>query len=708
MKNIRFCPNCYNGEVAEGICPVCGFDPNGEIVLSHTLPVGTKLADRYFVGKVLGEGGFGITYVGFDTRLELKLAIKEYYPVGYANREHTEKTHSVYSYIGDKTEVFEKGMDRFIKEARRLSKFAKEPGIVTVTDFFTENNTAYIIMEYVEGNSLKDVLAQHGKVAEKSVLEMLEPIIITLDKMHKAGIIHRDIAPDNIMLEPNGKAKLIDFGAASEVTTANGKSTIAMIKSGFAPEEQYDNNHNRQGTWTDVYGICATMYAAIEGVTPPDAIARLRGEPLVPMSGDVSPATRTAIENGLIMTAEKRTQTMAQLLSELHGENLKAAAITPTVPVEPVSVTMPVEPASITLPVEPASVTLPVEPASVTLPVEPVSAVKPVDAVSAVESDSVAPTSSVKSVSLFAKIAKSFSKLTPSTILAGSAVAAAVAICIAVPIIISNGSSSAIDTMNEEDTVSISASDTTIADREGANASGFWDTAYSENPDMKIAEQEDANASGFWDTAYTEATVTTTPQPDYNEFESGSTATTTVRNQDSPEAVVTTTRYPTTTVRGTTTARTTTIRGTTTARQNTTTRATTRYNSTTTKAATTTAPRAAVTTAPTTKTTARVTTAPTTTKATTTAATTTVYVPKDIEDIPVIPIENFESETTTTKKVDPVSAETATTTTTKFDLVSALRDSDRTEGSTIFSYSGTDPVEFHYDNGTTVLIIGEP
>ncbi|MDR0974872.1 MAG: protein kinase [Ruminococcus sp.] len=320
MKNIRICPNCYNGEISDEKCPVCGFVPGGEAVLSHTLPVGTSLQERYFVGKVLGEGGFGITYVGFDTRLDMKVAIKEYYPVGYANRKHNDNTHSVYSYVGYKTEVFEKGMERFIKEARRLSKFAKEPGVVTVTDFFNENNTAYIVMEYVEGDSLKDVLAEHGKIAEKSVLEMLEPIISTLEKMHKAGIIHRDIAPDNIMLESDGKAKLIDFGAAAEVEASSGKSTIAIVKSGFAPEEQYDNNRDRQGSWTDVYEICATMYAAIEGTTPPDAIARLRGVALPPMNENVSEKTRTAIENGLIMAVEKRTQTMGQLLSELHGE----------------------------------------------------------------------------------------------------------------------------------------------------------------------------------------------------------------------------------------------------------------------------------------------------------------------------------------------------------------------------------------------------
>lgn len=323
------CPACFKQTAMnEGVCSACGFDEHSPVINTHLLPVGTLLANKYKIGKMLGEGGFGITYLGFDTLLEMKVAVKEYYPGGFANREHTDNTHSVYSYPGERGEYFQRGMERFMKEAKRLSKFAGEPGVVTVRDFFYENNTAYIVMEFVEGTSLKNVMKQHGKISEASVLIMLEPIIETLAKMHKAGILHRDIAPDNIMLQPDGTAKLIDFGASADIES-NNNSTLVIVKYGYAPEEQHDRTRARQGTWTDVFGICATIFCAIEGVPPTDSSDRLRGAAMSEFTVPVSEKTKRAIMNGLALYPTDRTQTMDDLLRELHTE------VIPPIPPKP-------------------------------------------------------------------------------------------------------------------------------------------------------------------------------------------------------------------------------------------------------------------------------------------------------------------------------------------------------------------------------------
>jgi serine/threonine protein kinase len=303
----------------DGVCSECGYIIADADERNHALPAGTILSERYFVGNVLGEGGFGITYIGFDTRLDIRVAIKEYYPTAFASREVSATTHSVYSYSGEKGDFFKRGLDRFMKEAKSLTRFSREPAVVSVTDFFHENGTAYIVMEFVEGDSLKTVLKKHGRIGEESALILMTPMIKALAKMHKAGIIHRDIAPDNIMIEPDGTARLIDFGSAMEATGDN-KSTVAMIKHGFAPEEQHDSNHSRQGSWTDVYSICATLYAVIEGETPTDALDRLRGEELKDFTAPVSETTKKAIMKGLEILPKNRIQTMDELLSMLEGE----------------------------------------------------------------------------------------------------------------------------------------------------------------------------------------------------------------------------------------------------------------------------------------------------------------------------------------------------------------------------------------------------
>jgi serine/threonine protein kinase len=238
------------------------------------------------------------------------------------SREPGDKTHTVHTFTGSKEEFFKKGLERFLNEAKRLSKFLNSPGVVNVIDVFSENNTAYIAMEFIDGTSLSNVLKGVGKFSEESMLYMFLPIIKTLAKMHAAGIIHRDIAPDNIMLQPDGSAKLIDFGAAIDsAETGDNKSTVALVKHGYAAEEQYDSNHSRQGTWSDVYSICATMYRTLTGNTPPEALERLRGTPLPEITEPVSEKVKNAIYHGMAVSAKDRTQSMDGLLDEISGKS---------------------------------------------------------------------------------------------------------------------------------------------------------------------------------------------------------------------------------------------------------------------------------------------------------------------------------------------------------------------------------------------------
>jgi serine/threonine protein kinase len=303
-----------------GICKSCGFNAKAPRKVTDKLPLTTSLKGRYMVGRVLGQGGFGITYVGYDIKKNRKIAIKEYYPNNYAERETSSKKHTVYSYSSeDKLAVFNRGLDRFVKEGQRLSKFASAPGIVTVYDMFKENGTFYIVMEFVSGKSLKQVLKEKGgRLPEQEVLKLLKPVIVSLGYVHSEGLIHRDIAPDNIMIQPDGTAKLIDFGAASEAIS-DGAGTIAMHKPGYAPEEQYDTSgHQRQGTWTDVYAISATIFKAIEGKTPPDAIERLTGnKPFNGFTLPVSESTKKAIMHGLEIYQKDRIKDISGLLAEL-------------------------------------------------------------------------------------------------------------------------------------------------------------------------------------------------------------------------------------------------------------------------------------------------------------------------------------------------------------------------------------------------------
>ena len=286
----------------------------------HCLRKGTRLIGRYTIEGVLGQGGFGITYLGIDELHEKKVAIKEFFPQGIVTRNIEYQDTVTVTFVGEK-DNYEKGKERFLKEARTMAKFSKDEGIVKALDFFEINNTAYIVMEYLEGITLKQYLRENQRIAPEDLIELLVPLIESLDEIHSQGMIHRDISPDNIMVLPDGRIKLMDFGAARDYTEFGEKSLSIVLKPGYAPPEQYQT-HGVQGPWTDIYALCATMYKCITGENPPDAIDRLVDDHLKKISAfgfTVSPQIEEAIIKGMSVAAKDRYQNVGDFCEDLYG-----------------------------------------------------------------------------------------------------------------------------------------------------------------------------------------------------------------------------------------------------------------------------------------------------------------------------------------------------------------------------------------------------
>ena len=286
----------------------------------HCLRKETRLIGRYTIEGVLGQGGFGITYLGIDELHEKKVAIKEFFPQGIVTRNIEYEDTVTVTFVGEKAN-YEKGKERFLKEARTMAKFSKDEGIVKALDFFEINNTAYIVMEYLEGITLKRYLRENQRIAPEDLIELLVPLIESLDEIHSQGMIHRDISPDNIMVLPDGRIKLMDFGAARDYTEFGEKSLSIVLKPGYAPPEQYQT-HGVQGPWTDIYALCATMYKCITGENPPDAIERVMDDSLKKISefGIVIPTQEeAAIIKGMSVSAKDRYQDIKDFCEDLYG-----------------------------------------------------------------------------------------------------------------------------------------------------------------------------------------------------------------------------------------------------------------------------------------------------------------------------------------------------------------------------------------------------
>ena len=303
-------------------CPKCGFDPQQIRGNEYALPPQTILAGKYLVGRVLGQGGFGITYIGWDIALERKVAIKEYYPNGQANR--TPGTRVLTWYTSDNAlQARQAGMEMFLKEARKMARVDDIPGVVRVRDLFRENDTAYIVMDFVEGETLKARLKRTGPMSWDQAKDIFRPAIRAMEQVHKAGLIHRDLSPDNLMLTPEGKVKILDLGAAKDLNINTGASSMQVAKGGFSPFEQY-TQRGGSGPWTDVYAMAATIYYTLTGKIPPAAIDRIEEDTIswdLPRIDTLPSNALEALKQAMTVSAKKRTQTMGELQDGLSEKS---------------------------------------------------------------------------------------------------------------------------------------------------------------------------------------------------------------------------------------------------------------------------------------------------------------------------------------------------------------------------------------------------
>ena len=313
------CFNCMNdlSQAAGSKCPVCGFDNADYRQPDHILPGGTLLHDRYYIGRMLGKGGFGITYIGYDMTLCTTVCIKEYFPSGGAMR-NTRHSHLVSWEGSEHSAFFKDRREMFVNEARKAARVRDLQSIVSVWDVFDENDTAYIVMQYIKGRTLMEYLRSRQTVLSfQECMSILRPIITDLIQVHKNGLIHRDISPDNIMLKDDGKPILLDLGSAKDITLGTDQSSTLVVKHGFSPPEQYTVSE-RIGTWTDVYALCATIYFCITGKLVPDALDRMLQEKTpLNIPATVPEDIAETLRSGLALRIEDRIQNAQELLYRL-------------------------------------------------------------------------------------------------------------------------------------------------------------------------------------------------------------------------------------------------------------------------------------------------------------------------------------------------------------------------------------------------------
>ncbi len=318
MDYHNLCLGCMEEKDAGKNCPRCGLHEGAGPESALHLPPGTVLQDKYLLGRALGQGGFGITYLAWDLNLNLKLAIKEYLPLDMASRATGQNTVSVYK--KELAGSFQYGLDKYLEEARTLARFAGHPSIVWVRDFFKANGTAYIVMEYVEGATLKEYLQTKQKpLSFEQALDIFMPVLDALKEVHAAGILHRDISPDNLLISNRGRVVLIDFGAARQAVGEQSQSLSVIMKPGFSPEEQY-HSRGKQGPWTDIYAVAASIYCTITGSAPPESLSRLSEDTLVAPSKlgiKIDPPLENALLKALAVKAEDRYQVVDEFQREL-------------------------------------------------------------------------------------------------------------------------------------------------------------------------------------------------------------------------------------------------------------------------------------------------------------------------------------------------------------------------------------------------------
>ncbi len=321
---MKLCMGCMNQiEDHLSTCPYCGFN---EITLrqeSYYLDPGTIIGGKYIVGRVLNYGGHTVSYLGMDAENNRKVIVKEYLPSDFSTRSEGEKDVTIYS--GDGQEQFEQGLTNFLNEANRIQQLGNVEGIVSVYDCVAENETGYVISEYVEGQTLKEILESGKKYSVEEAADFIRKILQGLSGVHRMNIVHCDISPETIMVTKTGDIKLMDFGATRYVTTANSKSLSIILKRGYAPEEQYRSKGVRR-PWTDVYAVGAVMYRMITGVVPQESVERALADDLKEpskMGVSISKNMENALMNALNVYQNERTPSAEEFLKELNSDSVK-------------------------------------------------------------------------------------------------------------------------------------------------------------------------------------------------------------------------------------------------------------------------------------------------------------------------------------------------------------------------------------------------
>ena len=328
----KYCFHCMKPLEASTTCRHCGYNNVNRLPgRPYHLHPGTVLNKRYLLGVALGEGGFGITYIGLDITLGKRVAVKEFFPFGTATRDAQASDVKVIQ--AEKQTFFQGGVERFLAEAKNVAAFTEDDGIVDVLDYFQENNTAYIVMEYLEGKNLQEAVSENGVFSAERMIALSLPVIKSLSAMHSQGMIHRDISPDNLMLTKSGKLNLMDFGSARYYMSGEHGKEVTL-KHGYAPAEQYQRD-SRQGPYTDVYALCATIYYCITGIVPMNSPIRVSGDTLRAPSQlgvPITPQQEYALMHGLAPIAQFRTPNMEQLASELTAQPRYYPPVTPVQP----------------------------------------------------------------------------------------------------------------------------------------------------------------------------------------------------------------------------------------------------------------------------------------------------------------------------------------------------------------------------------------
>ncbi len=323
-RDMKLCMGCMN-EIEDHLstCPYCGFNETALRQESYYLDPGTIIGGKYIVGRVLSYGGHTVSYMGMDAEKNRKVIIKEYLPSDFSTRSEGEKEVTIYS--GDGQQQFEQGLTNFLNEANRIQHLQNINGIAKVYDCISENETGYVISEYVEGHTLKEILENGKRYSAEEAANFIRKILQGLVEVHRMDIVHCDISPETIMITNSGDIKLTDFGATRYVTTANSKSLSIILKRGFAPEEQYRSKGVR-GPWTDVYALGAVMYYMITGTVPQESVERALSDDLKEPSKlgiSIPKNIENALMNALNVYQKDRTPSAEAFLAELNSREVK-------------------------------------------------------------------------------------------------------------------------------------------------------------------------------------------------------------------------------------------------------------------------------------------------------------------------------------------------------------------------------------------------